>query len=392
MPSEQRTDQSPEGSSRLLFVVNEAHFFVTHRIALAREAVRLGYDVHLAAPADHVWAPDSFDISSLASEGITYHEIPISRRGQRPLEELKSLFYIGRLLLTLRPGIVHLLTIKPIIYGSIAARLLGVPLVVCAFTGLGHIFSSAGRGAGLRRSVVLAALRWGLSSRRAIAIFQSQNDQSALIEAGAVRESQSRIIAGSGVDLTEFLPSPLPTGTPLVIFAGRLIWEKGVSAFVDAARIIQSDGVDVRFAIVGNTHTSNPRAVPEEMLRKWVKEGTIEWWGRREDMPDVLAQARVVCLPTWYGEGVPRVLIEAAACGRAVVASDLPGCREVVVDGVSGYLVSTEDADALSLALKRLLASPPLCIRFGSAARKIAIEKHDVRAVVRATINCYQQA
>ena len=197
------------------------------------------------------------------------------------------------------------------------------------------------------------------------------------------------LIQGSGVDLEMFKPAPEAAGEPVVILPSRLIWEKGIQEFADAARQLREEGIAARFALIGNTHPSNPRAVPEETLRRWADGGIVEWWGRREDMPEVMAQSHIVCLPSKYGEGVPKVLLEAAAAGRAIVATDTPGCREVVEDGVEGLLVPPGESAALATALRRLIGQPDERKAMGAAGRARAIADLDIDQVVARTLEIY---
>ena len=373
----------------LLFVVNEAYFFVSHRLPIALEAQRQGYDVHIAAPADNVWAPEDYSVDGLTKLGLTFHEIPMSRRGTLPMQELRSFIALLRLYQRLRPDIVHHLTIKPNLYGGVAARFAGVPGVVYAITGLGQMFVATRGALLLLRPLVLLLMRIAMGHGNARVIVQNRSDQNFLIDNGVVARSATVLIQGSGVDLTLFCPTPEPEGDPVVILPSRLIWEKGIQEFVDAARLLKDEGVLARFVLVGNTHPSNPRAVPEETLRGWAAEGVVEWWGRREDMPRVMAECHFVCLPSKYGEGVPKVLLEAAAAGRPAVATDTPGCREVIEDGVEGLLVPPGDSAALAEALDRLLNAPENRKAMGRAARIRAEMQFSINSVVGATLEIY---
>ena len=378
-----------DSKPKLLYVVNEAYFFLSHRLPVARAAQDAGFDVHVAAPADHVWAPDGFSVTEIENAGFTFHEIKLSKRGQNPVQELRTFAGLLRLYRRLKPEVVHHLTIKPNLYGGIAARVARVPAMVSAVTGTGQIFVAEGALAGARRVAVSRLLSYGLRHGNARAIFQNGEDMATYVERGIVPRERAVVIRGSGVNLQEFRDIPEPDSDPLVVMATRLIWEKGVREFVEAARALRREGVEARFALVGGTHPSNPRSVPEDQLRAWSDEGVVEWWGRREDMPDVLAQSHIVCLPSAYGEGVPRVLIEAAACGRPCVATDIPGCRDVVRAGVSGILVPPGDSQALGAALKRLIQQPKLRAQMGKAARRIAEADFDVRDVARETAKIY---
>ncbi|MBT7758435.1 MAG: glycosyltransferase family 4 protein, partial [Rhodospirillaceae bacterium] len=370
----------------LLFVVNEAYFFVSHRLPIALEAQRQGYDVHVAAPDDNVWAPADYSVDELANFGFTYHRMPMSRRGTSPLQELRTFWAILGLYRRLRPAVVHHLTIKPNLYGGVAARLTGVPSVVYAITGLGQMFVATHGPLRMLRPLVLSIMRFAFGHRNGRVIVQNTSDRKFLVDNRVAAVADTVLIQGSGVDLSLFETTEEPKGEPVVILPSRLIWEKGIQEFVDAAAALRRDGVSARFALIGNTHASNPRAVPEETLRKWEADGIVEWWGRREDMPVVMAESHIVCQPSKYGEGVPKVLLEAAAAGRPVVATDTPGCREVIDDGAEGLLVPAADSAALATALRRLIENPSERRVLGMAARNRAETDFGVASVVAATL------
>ena len=375
----------------LLFVANEVYFFISHRLPIAQEAQSRGYDVHLAAPGDHVWAPAGFSTTELERLRITFHEVPMSRRGTHPLQELKTFFTLLRIYRDLQSDIVHHLTIKPNLYGGLAARLARLPAVVSAITGLGQMFVASGVRLRLLQPFVLRVMRLALGHRNARVIIQNISDRDFLVKNSVVKTANTVLIKGSGVDLSQFKPVPEPDCDPIVILPSRLIWEKGIQEFVDAARILRETGVAARFALVGNTHSSNPRAVPEAILQAWDEEGVVEWWGRREDMPQVMAESHIVCLPSKYGEGVPKVLLEAAAAGRPVVATDTPGCREVIEDGVQGLLIPVADSEALATALRRLILDQNERVAIGAAGRNRAVRDLDIAEVVACTLSIYAE-
>ncbi|MBM3554399.1 MAG: glycosyltransferase family 4 protein [Alphaproteobacteria bacterium] len=379
-------------SRRLLYVINETYFFLSHRLPVARAAQEAGFEVHVAAPDDHVWAPDGFSVDEIAKAGFTYHRVPLSRRGTDPLQEAHTFAAINALYRELRPALVHNLTIKPVLYGGVAARLAGVPAVVAGVTGLGQMFTAPGWRMGLMRRAATAAYRFAASHPRSRFIVQNREDGEILARLGAVPERNIRLIRGSGVDLAGYTPAPEPESErPLVILPARLIWEKGVGEFVAAARIIRARGVPARLALVGDTKSSNPRAVPEAQLRAWAEEGVVEWWGRRDDMPEVLRQSAIVCLPSTYGEGVPKALIEAAAVGRPIVATDAGGCREIVREGENGLLVRPREPAELAEALIRLLTDRALRNRLGERGRKIAETEFSDRDVAAKTLEVYRE-
>ena len=287
-------DRPGRRKPKLLYVVNEAYFFLSHRLPVARAAQDAGFDVHVASPAEHVWAPDGFSVMEIEDAGFTFHEFPLSKRGHNPLQELRTFSGLLNLYRRLKPDLVHHLTIKPNLYGGIAARVAGVPAMVSAVTGMGQIFIAEGPLAGARRIAVSRLLSYGLRHGNARAIFQNGADMEAFVVRNIVAPEKAVVIRGSGVNLQEFRDTPEPGGDPLIVMATRLIWEKGVREFVEAARALRREGVTARFALVGGTHPSNPRSVPEDQLRAWSEEGVVEWWGRREDMPDVLSKSHIV--------------------------------------------------------------------------------------------------
>ena len=375
----------------LLFVVNEPYFFVSHRLPLAAGAMAEGYDVHLAAPDDNVWAPGAFQTRLFfADRGITYHEIPLSRWGMRPSGELATIKSLYALYRNVRPAVAHHVTAKAVLYGGVTARLAGVPAVVSAFPGLGHYFAASNPGARLVRLALVRGYRFATGHPNSWVIVQNRHDAETLRRLGVSDAERTTVTRGSGVSLRDFRPAAWPEGPPLVVLPSRMIWEKGVGAFVDVARRLKASGIQARFALVGNAHPGNPRAIPEETLRAWHAEGVVECWGRREDMPEVFAEASVVCLPSTYGEGIPKALMEAAACGRPIVTYDAPGCREAVVDGSSGILVAGGDLDALAESLGRLIQDRALCRRMGEEGRRLAENEFGVDRVVDRTLEIYR--
>jgi len=375
---------------RALFIINECHFFLSHRLTTARAAKAAGFEVHVAAPDTHVWAPEGFSVEEITRAGFTYHRISLSRRGTNPIQELVTFVSIWRLLRNLRPELVHTLTIKPVLYGGIAARLSGVPALISAVTGLGQIFTERSFRASVVRWLVgrLYSLATGHVNGRVIV--QNPEDGEQLAALGAVHKDRLKLIRGSGVALDQFRLTDDPGGKPIAILPARLIWEKGVQEFVDAARILRRRGVDARFALVGDSHSSNPRAVPVTDLQKFAEEG-VEWWGRRADMADVFASVHLVVLPSTYGEGVPKVLIEAAASGRPVIATDIPGCREIVRHDVNGFLVPSHNPEALADAMGSLIADREKRQSFGQNGRKIAESDFDEHQVAASTIDVYRE-
>jgi glycosyltransferase involved in cell wall biosynthesis len=220
---------------------------------------------------------------------------------------------------------------------------------------------------------------------------QNPDDARMLVEAG-VPASLIRRIPGAGVDLNLFRPQPEPAGIPMALFPARLLWDKGAGEFVAAARILRKRNIALRFVLAGEPDSANPSSVSHEQLRAWVLEGVIEHSGWIQDMPGLLAASHLVCLPSYYGEGIPKSLIEAAAAGRPIVTTDMPGCREVVSDGRNGYLVPPRDAEALANALERLSTNAEMRRRMGSEGRRRAEESFGLEAVIQQTLGLYEEA
>jgi glycosyltransferase involved in cell wall biosynthesis len=355
------------GQPRLLYLVNIPRFFVTHRLPLAKAARAAGYDVHVATASG-----DQSNIDLIHAEKFPFHPLPLSQHGMNPLQEIRTLLAIIRLFRDLRPDLVHMVTIKAVLYGGIAARFARVPAMVFAITGLGSLYTEGGPKVKLARTAANIAFRLALGHKNARLIFQNPDDRDLFVQNGLIPASRTQVIKGSGVDMDVFHPEPEADGLPVVLFAGRLLWKKGLGVFVEAAQYLKNTSVAARFVVVGYPEPSSPVAVPMSQLEAWAKDGLIEWWGKRDDMPAVFAASHVVCLPSSYGEGVPKVLIEAAACGRAIVTTDTPGCREITRQGENGLLVPKDDPAALADAICKLVEDTALRQTMGARGRTIA--------------------
>lgn len=371
---------------RVLLVVNHAGFFVSHRLPIAVAARATGYDVHVATPR-------SRHVPAVEAAGLAWHPIPLSRSGRNPAHELRSVRALYRLYRRLRPDVVHHITSKPVLYGTPAARAARVPAVVNAISGMGHVFASRRKASReLMRRMIALGYRFSLRHPRMRVIFQNVDQRTEFVERRWTQPGDAVLIPGAGVDTSRFAPPANPAdGEPLVVLPSRMIWSKGVAEFVAAATALRADGVRARFALVGEPDPDNPASIDDRQLRAWAAEGTVEYWGRREDMPEVLRQAHVACLPTFYPEGVPKALIEAAACGLPIVATEIAGCRAIVVHGENGLLVPIHDVARLADALRVLLDSPDLRARMGAAGRARAVREFSLEHVVDAHLSVYAE-
>ena len=369
--------------AKLLFLVTEDWYFCSHRLPLARAAQAAGYEVVVATRVGRHG-------ETIAAEGFKLVPIGLRRSGRNPLRELFAIAEIAVIYRRERPDIAHHVALKPVLYGTLAARMARVPAVVNALAGMGFVFSSMSFQARLLRPLVVGALRLLLGAGNSLLILQNPDDRRMLVDNGVADEKRTRLIRGSGVDIGSFVPAPEAGGTPVVMLPSRMLRDKGVMEFVAAARLLRANGAKARFVLVGDSDGENPAAIPDFQLEAWNQSGVVEWWGRREDMPEVLAQAHIVCLPS-YREGLPKVLLEAAACGRALVATDVPGCREIVMDGDNGLLVPPRDVPALAAAIGRLLDAPGLRTKMGERGRELVERNFSVETVVRQTLAVYRE-
>lgn len=368
-------------SKKLMFVVNVDWFFMSHRLPIALEAMRQGYEVHIATGLT-----DQKEL--MDAHGLIVHSLMIDRSSANPFNMLRTLFQIFALFRNVKPDLVHLVTIKPVLLGGIASRLAGVPAVVAAISGLGYVFLDRGGLSKVRRKVVSVLYCLALGHPNIKVIFQNPNDRDAIQSATALSASQVILIRGSGVDLELINVKPLPNRTPVVMLASRLIADKGVREFIIAAKLLRQSGQNARFCLVGSIDPSNPSSLTEEELEASRAEGVIECWGHRVDMAKVLSEAHIVVLPS-YREGLPKVLLEAAAAGRAVVTTDVPGCRDAIEPNVTGILVPARDAESLKCAIQELLDNPKKCTAMGRSGRTLAEREFDVRMVVQKHLQIY---
>lgn len=371
---------------KLILFANTDWYLYNFRRSLALALKQQGHDLLLISPPGDYGA-------RLRALGLRWQPLPMDRRSLNPLRELALVWHLLRLFKRERPALVHGFTIKCAVYGSLAARAAGVPARVNAVAGMGYVFTSADLKARLLRAPVRALLRLALGGQGARLILQNPDDVALFQAAGLVAADQVRLIPGSGVDLQRFLPAlePRPVERPYtVLLAARLLWDKGLAEYVQAIRLLRAQGRVMRFLLAGTPDAGNPAAVPEATVRAWVAEGLLEWLGHVDDMPALLATVDAVVLPS-YREGLPKGLIEAAACALPLVTTDVPGCREVVRDGVDGLLVPVRDGAGLAVAIARLQDDPGLAGRLGEAARAKALARFDERVVIAATVAVYRE-
>lgn len=370
---------------RVLLFANTDWYLYNFRRSLALALRDAGHEVLLVSP------PGAYG-ARLQDLGFRWIAAPMERRSLNPLRELRLVLWLRRLVAAERVDLVHGFTIKCAVYGSLAARLARVGARVNAVAGMGYVFTSDDLKARALRPVVRALLRLALDGRGARLILQNPDDVALFAQARLVNPALVRLIPGSGVDCERFLPASAGGDeAPLrVLLAARLLWDKGLAEYVAAARELRKQGRDIEFLLAGDPDPGNPAAVPDDTLQGWVVEGLLRWLGHVDDMPALFASVDVVVLPS-YREGLPKGLIEAGASGLPLITTDVPGCREVVTDGVDGLLVPVKDSRALAAAIARLHDDPALCARLGKAAREKALAEFDEKIVIERTLAVYAE-
>lgn len=374
------------GSEKVLLVANTGWYLYNFRLPLARYLSGLGMKVVLASPRDRY-------VSRMEAEGFRWVELNIDRRSMNPLKELFALWEFVKLYRTERPTGCHHFTIKCVLYGTIAAKLAGIRSVVNAVTGLGHMFLGEGAVTRLVRPLVGWLYRRILTARRVQVVFQNIDDVEEFRRRNLILPEKTTLIRGSGINLQQFRPRPGSLDdrpAPTVLFASRLIREKGLVEFVEAARLLKSRGIQANFAVAGDVDPGNPSSLTEAELQEWIQEGVIDYLGHVDNMEPLLQLAALVVLPS-YREGTPRILLEAAAMGKPMVATDVPGCREVVRPGVNGVLVAPRDSVSLADGIAGLLEDSPRLELYGRGSRVVAQEFCETQ-VLRATAGVYQRS
>jgi glycosyltransferase involved in cell wall biosynthesis len=369
---------------RLLFFVNTDWYFSSHRLPVARAARDAGLRVSVATRVVSLG-------EALRREGFEIVPIRMSRALGNPVLEGRSLVEILRACRRIRPDLVHNVSLKCVLYGTLAARIAGVRGVINTLPGLGYVFRSRQWKARLLRPFVRLAFRALLHGRGTRVIVQNSDDLAFLRAGGLVAPESLVLIRGSGVDTSRFRPAPEPTGTITITMVSRMLWDKGVAELVEAAGALRASGLAVRVVLVGAPDPENPGSVPARQLEEWNRSDRIEWSGAREDIPRVWAESHIAVLPTYYGEGLPKSLLEAASCARAIVAADVPGCREIVRHGENGFLVPPRDARSLAQAIERLIVEPSLRERMGARGRVIVESEFSEEIVVARTLEVYRE-
>ncbi len=372
--------------TKILLVANTDWYLYNFRRSLARFLTSEGFEVGLVSP------PGNY-AKLLQEAGFRWMGWEVGRQTLSPAGEISSLLRLARIYRQELPDLVHHHTIKCVLYGSLAARLTKIPVRINSITGRGYVFVSSDRKAAFLRLLVKPFYKLAFGDKAGgAAIFENAADLAYFVDHGLVASNNTFLIEGVGVDADEFVPTPEPEGPVVVLLAARMLWDKGVGALIEAMRILRQQGVTpdrLRAVLVGEPDPGNPTSIDQATLKGWHDQGIADWWGWRADMKAVYAACHIVTLPTTYGEGVPTTLLEAAACGKPIVATDIPGCREIIRHGDNGLLIPPGNHQALAEALLTLVEQPAQRGRMGQAGRQIVLQRFTNRSVNVATLDVY---
>lgn len=368
---------------KVIMLSSLSYSLINFRGPLLRALVAAGHDVLVCAPDR-----DAAVEQALAAMNVRFRLTPMARAGLNPLQDMATLASYVRLFREERPETIIAYTQKPIIYGGIAARLYGKARYYALMTGLGHVFSAEADGRHILRSLVSRLYRSAVRNARAIFVFNG-DDRRAMIEHGIIGYDHHVVqIGGSGIDVDHFTAQPLPSGPTTFLMIARLMRNKGVGEYVEAARIVKQRHPQVRFQLLGRFEPDNPTGYTREDCLEWTRSGLIEQISETRDVRPHLNDAHVFVLPSYYREGLPRTLLEAISTGRPVMTTDMPGCREPVRPGVNGWLVPPRDATALAEAMMEAIEDPDQLVRMGQASRALALEHYDVSKVNAQLLAC----
>ncbi len=378
--------KSVEMSNTLLLLDLEDRYFLSHRRALALAARDAGYRVVICVRIGGKY------MERIRAEGFECLALGIKNRaGINIWSEFLALLKLFRVYRKYRPRIAHHFGVRNLLHGTLAARLAKTPFVVNSFLGQGSLFSEKSLKFRCLKKIVLSMLRYLHRRKNTRVIVQNNADKEMVLQNVLPDESRLSVVRGSGVNVLSFLPAPEPPGTPLAVLASRMLDEKGVYEFVEAAVLLKEEGIKIRMVLVGSPDPKNPSSIPESTLSRWNREARVEWWGYREDMAEVWRSSHIAVLPTFYKEGLPRSLLEAAACARPIVATDVPGCRDILKDRVNGLSVVPRDARSLADAIGKLAQDSNLRRRMGEAGRRIAEQEFSDKFVTEKILELYER-
>ena len=364
---------------KLLFVINEDGGAISIYLKRLKVVKKKGWDVAVVAK-------NTGRSKEIVDEGITFIDFPLTRSGKNIFAEIRSIVFLYTLYKKFKPNVIHHATIKPVIYGGIVNRFIGKYKVINSLPGLGHVFSSP--KAKYLRPFAELLYRVALHYRKSITVFENEADRDLFVTKGLIRKRNAVLGIVGSVNCAVFKPVKEPTGKPVILLPGRMLWDKGVGEFVQVARLLKNRGVKASFILAGPLDKENPNAIPVRQLLQWQKEG-IKWVGNQKKMANLYAKSTIVVFPSYYGEGAPKVLMEAGASGRPVIASSIPGCRVIVSHNTNGLLVQPKNVKELAEAIETLLGSKKLREKFGKAGRRIARKNFSDEVISEKAMHLY---
>ena len=372
--------------TKLLFVANVDWYFKLHWMDRMHAARNAGYDIYLATN----FSDEEFFREQEAA-GINVIDVNLSRSGLNPFAELWAIFKIFKLVNHIKPDIIHSITVKPNLYAGIIARIRKLP-VVCSITGLGVIFSHKSRKNRIIKLLISFCYRVISQNKKSIFLFENNSDKELFIDKNIIAKARAKRISGAGVDIEAYNHIYEEDDSTLsILFAARLLEDKGLRSLVEAAKIMNQRALNIELRVAGIFDENAQNAISRKEIEKWSDQKDIVWLGTRSDMPGLISASSIVCLPTTYGEGIPRILIESCACGRPVVTTDVSGCNEFVKDGYNGLLVPPNDTSALVEALTRLAKSASLRREMGVNGRTLVANEYTKEIVIDQTLETYNE-
>lgn len=372
---------------RLLIVVNVDWFFISHRLPVAIAALNAGFETHIATT---LTSPDRR--IQLVDLGLHVHELKFDRSASSLIRLCQSFFAFLTIYLNVKPDILHLVTLQPVLIGGMVSRLLSAKSVLFAISGLGTVFSGTNLKSKLLRWLTLSFYKVAFGVSNKIVVFQNQSDLNLLQHSLHLSYSDLRVFKGSGVDVSIYSPpKDFPPPTPTILMASRLLVPKGVLDFVEASKIVSSFYPNARFLLAGSTDPSNPSSLTQDQLDEIISLPTIQYLGQRHDLHSVMKQCSIFVLPSYYPEGLPRVICEAMSCGLPVITTSTPGCKDAVQHKSTGLLVPPKDHVSLSQAILHLLSTPSTLLAMSKQARAYAIAHYDINLICQQHLEAYRQ-
>jgi glycosyltransferase involved in cell wall biosynthesis len=369
---------------RILFIVSEDWYFYTHRISLAKIAINSGCKIGLLSNfTNHK--------EIIEVEGVKTFSWVFNRKTRSLLTEIESFKNIISTIKKFKPNIIHAVALKPVFYSAISCSIIGFNNIVYAIAGLGYLFTSKKKTLKIIRPLVKIIFKIIFMGSNTKLILQNSDDKGVMLKSNLIKRNKIKLIRGAGVDTKVFSYKPILLNNPLVILPARMIWSKGIGDFVECAKIIKKNNNSIRFALIGMPDPQNPDSIPVDTIKQWTIQGLVEWWGHQDNMHNIYHKSTIVCLPTTYGEGLPKALLEAASCGRPIITYDVPGCREIVKDGFNGFLVKPGEIKNLVESLEELINSSHLCNKMGKNGRLMVKKEFNQEKIALKTFSVWEE-